>query len=92
MKVTKKLNYFSDPGHGWIAVKRWFLVEIGVDLKAISPYSYQSRTGKTVYLEEDCDAALLINAMDKSEYLLELSAIRMEERFVNSRTLEGYQP
>jgi hypothetical protein len=47
-----KLNFYSDPGHGWLAVKRSTLIELGID-GLISTYSYQR--GNTVYLEEDCD-------------------------------------
>ena len=36
------------------------LVELGVDLNKITPFSYQSQDGQTVYLEEDCDAAHLV--------------------------------
>lgn len=91
-KKTKRLNYFADPGHGWVAVKRSFMVKVGVNLLDITPYSYQSKTGKTVYLEEDCDVMCLFIAMDKAGYLPEFKYIRMECGFVTSRTLEGYQP
>ncbi len=47
-----KLNFYSDPGHGWLAVKRATLADWGID-GLISHYSYQR--GGTVYLEEDCD-------------------------------------
>ena len=47
----------SDPGHGWISVKRELLVRMEIADK-ISSYSYQK--GGTVYLEEDGDAALFI--------------------------------
>lgn len=50
---------YADPGHAWAAVKRKFLVELGI-LEKITPYSYQR--GDTVYLEEDCDAATFVNA------------------------------
>ena len=44
----------SDAGHGWLAVKRSELVRLGI-LNKITCYSYQR--GKTVYIEEDCDAS-----------------------------------
>jgi hypothetical protein len=47
-----KINFYTDPGHGWGAVKRSVLRELGI-IKQITPYSYQR--GDTVYLEEDCD-------------------------------------
>jgi hypothetical protein len=42
----------TDPGHGWLAVKRRELAELGI-AKEITQYSYQK--GNTVYLEEDLD-------------------------------------
>jgi hypothetical protein len=54
-----KLNVYNDPGHGWVAIKRDVLIKLGIEHK-VSYYSYQR--GQTVYLEEDCDASLLISA------------------------------
>jgi hypothetical protein len=56
-------KYYSDPGHGWFAVKRSLLATY-VDLKTISHYSYQR--GQTVYLEEDCDCSKLFKALDNA--------------------------
>lgn len=53
------LKVYEDPGHGWIACKRSLLEQLGI-LHKITPYSYQSRTGQTVYCEEDCDGSLLV--------------------------------
>jgi len=53
-----KATYYTDPGHGWFAVKRDVLAKLGL-LYSISHYSYQK--GMTVYLEEDCDATLFFN-------------------------------
>lgn len=51
--------WHADAGHGWLAVKRDLLKTVGV-YDQITPYSYQR--GKTVYLEEDCDAGRFLNA------------------------------
>lgn len=59
---TLKMTHYSDSGHGWIAVKRSLLVQFGL-LNKISAYSYQSKAGTTVYLEEDGDAPILINTL-----------------------------
>ena len=56
----KTLLFFSDPGHGWLAVEKDYLQALGIADK-ISTCSYQK--GNLAYLEEDCDAALLIDAM-----------------------------
>ena len=55
-----KIKFYSDPGHGWGAVKRKVLVELGI-LNKITHFSYQK--GQTVYLEEDCDLPTLATAL-----------------------------
>lgn len=55
-----KFRYYTDPGHGWVAVSRSFLKTLGVAHR-VSSYSYQR--GGTVYLEEDCDAGLVVDAL-----------------------------
>lgn len=52
--------FHSDPGHGWLAVKRQELIDLGIE-KNISGYSYQK--GNTVYLEEDCDMGIFVKAL-----------------------------
>ena len=83
-----KLTHYSDSGHGWIAVKRYILDQFGL-LTEISKYSYQSKSGETVYLEEDCDAAKLITYLEGHEISFNVtekntngsSAIRSYNRF-----------
>lgn len=60
MSKTLKIKFYSDPGHGWGAVKRKVLVDLGITSK-ISGFSYQK--GDTVYLEEDCDLPVLTTAL-----------------------------
>jgi len=57
---TVKIKFYSDPGHGWGAVKRKLILELGIADK-ITYYSYQK--GQTVYLEEDCDLPTLTTAL-----------------------------
>jgi hypothetical protein len=54
------INYYTDPGHGWAAVKIDTLRALGI-ADAISHYSYMR--GRTAYLEEDCDFARLLDAL-----------------------------
>jgi hypothetical protein len=54
-----QVNYHQDPGHGWIEVPRAEVYRLGV-ANRISRCSYQQ--GDRVYLEEDCDAPLFIEA------------------------------
>lgn len=56
-----KATYYTDPGHGWYAVKRDVLAKLGL-LYEVSTYSYQR--GETVYLEEDCDATVFFNRVN----------------------------
>lgn len=57
--MKKEYYFHSDPGHAWLAVKRKELVRLKI-LNQISGFSYQK--GDTVYLEEDCDAGVFMNA------------------------------
>jgi hypothetical protein len=56
-----KIVHYCDPRHGWFKVNRALLVKLGIADK-ISGYSYQRND--IAYLEEDCDAGLLIKALD----------------------------
>lgn len=84
---NKVYVFHTDPGHGWLAVKKKELISLGV--AGISAYSYVK--GDTVYLEEDCDAAKFMQAYEvmfgkKPKYrdsYLERTPIRYYERFVN---------
>ncbi len=58
--VQRSFEYLQDPGHGWIKVPNTLLVRLGIS-QAISPYSYIRQFHS--YLEEDCDAALFVEAM-----------------------------
>ena len=55
-----KRTFHSDPGHSWLAVPYSELLDLGIADK-ISTYSYIK--GKTVYLEEDLDAGIYIDAV-----------------------------
>ena len=49
------LNYYQDPGHGWVKINRKWLSVLNIEDK-ISRYSYMRKN--YVYLEEDCDAPM----------------------------------
>ena len=55
-----KLDFYEDPGHGWLAVPLEMLDSLGL-IDQISPYSYMR--GRFAHLEEDCDYALFAAAM-----------------------------
>jgi hypothetical protein len=50
MNKVKKITLHTDSAHGWLAVKRSLLIQLDI-LTTISVFSYQSKTGDTVYLE-----------------------------------------
>lgn len=60
MSTVFKIKLYSDPEHGWGAVKRQLLTDLGI-VDKITAFSYQK--GSTVYLEEDCDLPTLITAL-----------------------------
>ena len=64
-----KVKYYCDAGHGWYAVKRDVLSDLGIYDK-ITTYSYQR--GQTVYLEEDCDADALFTALKEQDIEFEV--------------------
>lgn len=55
-----KLNWMVDPGHAWLIVGMDELTKLGIKDK-ISSYSYYKHD--LAYLEEDCDAAIYIDAV-----------------------------
>lgn len=81
-----KIKFYADPGHGWGAVKRKVIDDLGIANK-ISEYSYQK--GQTVYLEEDCDLFAVIYALKErgvavsldEKYTDRISPIRSYDRF-----------
>lgn len=60
MNKEYNLTFHSDPGHGWLECPVILLNELNITDK-ISRYSYISRG--LAYLEEDCDASVLIDAL-----------------------------
>ena len=58
---TMTLNYYQDPGHGWVKIPIKTLDKLGIADK-ISHYSYMR--DKFAYLEEDCDLGLLFKTCD----------------------------
>jgi len=88
MKTTRKLTYHTDPAHGWIEVNRADLDALDI-AHQVSRYSYER--ADRVYLEEDCDASLYMDAAKAAGWV-----ITMTESFApdNSpvRDFPRYQP
>lgn len=57
--MKRTFNVYGDPGHAWLRVSRAQLMHLGIGEK-ISRCSYQR--GRWVYLEEDLDAGIFLNA------------------------------
>ena len=57
-----KFNFHSDPSHGWVKVPKSLIKKLGIEDK-ISSFSYVKND--YVFLEEDCDLALFLDAMKK---------------------------
>ena len=53
-------TFYHDPGHGWLAVPRALLYDLGIH-DEISECSHQRL--ETVFLEEDADLAIFTRAM-----------------------------
>jgi len=86
-KTQKTYVFHEDAGHGWLAVKRAELVTLGL-LEKISGCSYEK--GNTVYLEEDCDASLFIEAMRNKGF--ELTIRRSYREHSHIRNYPYFQP
>jgi hypothetical protein len=68
--MTKlSLNFYCDPGHGWVKIHKNWLALLGIEDK-ISSYSYQRKD--YAYLEEDCDLSTLYAAADKAGIAISL--------------------
>ena len=52
-------TFYSDPGHGWLAVPMNEINKLGI-VNKISRYSYLN--DGMAYLEEDCDFEVFFNA------------------------------
>lgn len=95
-----KLQWYSDPSHAWLKIRRRDADELGI-LGKVSHYSYQSKAGNTLYLEEDCDAPLVLDALRDSTYILPQylndkysrtpSKVRTLAPFFHHETVEVYR-
>jgi hypothetical protein len=84
-----RLNFHSDPGHGWVEIPRADAQRLGL-LPCISRYSYQSRDGRTLYLEEDCDYSALVRAARGAGEPIEINELHTDaDSFI--RALPHYQ-
>ena len=85
MKV--KRNFHTDPGHGWLEVKYSELKELRIEDK-ISSYSYIK--DDAVYLEEDCDAAVYLDAMKAKGNEVEIIELVQLDDYHEIRQYKSY--
>lgn len=78
------LDFYEDPGHGWLAVPLALLERLAL-LDKVSSYSYMR--GRFAHLEEDCDYSLFALAMRDAG----LSFTVRQRRTVNRSRIRGYQ-
>jgi len=83
-----KYNFFSDPGHGWLCVPTEQIRTLGLTNK-ISQYSYMR--DNVVFLEEDCDAPLFVEAAKAAGWAMEFSEINTDNDS-NIRRFKRYNP
>ena len=68
-------TYHTDDCHGWLEVPYRDLLNAGLHLSQVSGYSYAQVTDQyvpTLYLEEDCDMPLFLNALQAKGESFEL--------------------
>jgi len=87
MAEKRKLRFIEDPGHGWLEVDRADLIFLFIDGQ-ITSSSYQGRDDK-VYLEEDIDAGIFMDAAKKEGWDVTIENVHQETTFI--RGLRSYE-
>jgi hypothetical protein len=85
MARSLTLNYYQDPGHGWVRVSVGLLHGLKI-AEDISTYSY--RRNDYAYLEEDCDLSRLLTAAQAVGITIKLKQFHTNK---NSK-IRGYRP
>lgn len=83
-----RLNFYEDPGHGWLAVPLTLLDRLGL-LDQISHYSYMR--GMLAHLEEDCDYSRFATAMRDAGRVFSLREHHTDARS-RIRGYDSYSP
>jgi hypothetical protein len=83
-----KLDFYEDPGHGWLAVPLELLDSLGL-VDRVSSYSYIR--GRFAHLEEDCDYSLFAAAMRERNAPFTLREHRCNGRS-RIRSYSSYHP
>jgi hypothetical protein len=83
----KTVNYHHTSQHGYLAVPCELILKAGIQ-ENISGYSYMSVSGRTVYLEEDCDAGLFADACKAKG--IDYQLVHILPSKLNLNRLQGY--
>lgn len=89
MTTTRKLTYYTDPGHGWLAVDRADLDALDIAHK-ITRYSYER--ADRVYLEEDLDAMTYLEAARAAGWRVTTRTNNEARNDSKIRSFAHYQP
>ena len=87
IKLPNKLHFYSDSRHGWLAVKRKLLHDLGI-ANQITVFSYQR--GDTVYLEEDCDATLFYKTLKSLGFTWDEIEVRIKESYKDHSPIRSF--
>jgi hypothetical protein len=88
---TRHYLFISDPGHGWLAVPSATIRKLGI-AQDITPYSYVSDSGKTVYCEEDYDAGIVVEALRARKIELRPRTVNNAHNYSSIRDMRSYSP
>lgn len=86
-KKPKTYVFHTDPGHGWLAVKRKELEALDL-ISKISSCSYQKNG--TVYLEEDCDATLFLETLEAKKIPFVIKQSNNKNTYQNPSHIRNY--
>jgi len=78
-RATQHFTFHGDGGHSWLEVRKNVLEKYGI-LDKVSEYSYVK--GQLYYLEEDCDAGLLIKALIEANVSFTIEEKQYNDCFV----------
>lgn len=84
-----KLSFYSDPGHGWLAVPLALLDRLGL-VDQVSHYSYIR--GRLAHLEEDCDASLFLATARRAGIEVTFREVNCADRQSRIRGYDPYSP
>lgn len=82
--ISEQINFFMDPGHGWVKVPKDVINELGIKEK-ITHFSYKKND--FVYLEEDCDASTFLRALEEKSLINNIKDLKINEIVTNGSSI-----